>query len=156
MKKKAFIFLSLTLFLALSFIYIQSNNLIAGDDPVGKKDCSSKCTKDQNSSSGTESNMSDGLSVYEFTTQRVSCEGTKGEMKSSLLKVSGVKEVEFGETCNVSNQTKVKLLYSAGENSLDNIRTSIFEYEAHCDGTTGSSEKKEGCCPSKKSDKKDI
>lgn len=154
MKKKAFIFLSLTLFLALSFIYIQSNNLIAGDDPTGKKDCSSKCTKDQNSSSGTEANMSDGLSVYEFTTDKVSCEGTKGELKSSLLKVSGVKEVEFSETCNVSNQTKVKLLYSAGETSEDNIKTSVSEYGSGCTEKIGT-EKKEGSC-TKKSDKKDI
>jgi hypothetical protein len=150
MKKKAFIFLSLTLLLALSFIYIQSSDLIAGDDPVGKKDCSSECTKSQNSSSGTESTMDDGLSVYEFTTDKVSCEGSKSDLKSSLLKVSGVKGVEFGETCNVSHKTSVKLLYSAGETSEDNIKTSVSDYDSECTGKT------EGSCNKKSTDKKDI
>jgi hypothetical protein len=148
MKKKAFIFLSAIAVLALSFVYLNSSNLIADDNPTGKKDCSSQCTKDKNtSSSGTESTMSDDLNVYEFTTDKVSCNGTKGEMKSSLLKVSGVKDVEFGETCNVSHQTKVKLYYSAGETSEDVIKTSVSDYGV---GTT--SEKKSGCCTKKTSD----
>lgn len=154
MKKKAFIFLSAVAVLALSFVYLNSSNLIADDNPTGKKDCSSQCSKDKSmSSSGTESTMSDGLATYEFTTDKVSCDGTKGEMKSSLLKVSGVKDVEFGETCNVSSQTKVKLLYSAGETSEENIKSSLSEYGVECTGTkTG---KKEGSC-NKKSDNKDI
>lgn len=147
MKKKAFIFLSAIAVLALSFVYLNSSNLIADDKPTGKKDCSSQCSKDKTMSSGTESTMGDDLSVYEFTTDKVSCEGTRGDMKSSLLKVSGVKDVEIGETCNVSHQTKVKLFYSAGETSEDVIKTSVSEY-----GVGSTSEKKSGCCTKKTSD----
>lgn len=148
MKKKAFIFASLVFVLALSFVYLQYGNLSADDNPTGKKDCSSECTKskDNTSASNTEE-MSDDLSVYEFTTDKVSCEGSKGDMKSSLLKVSGVKNVEFGETCNVSHQTKVKLFYSAGETSVENIESSLTEYGVECSSKTGS---KTGSCDKNK------
>ncbi|MEO6694137.1 MAG: hypothetical protein ABIY50_07905 [Ignavibacteria bacterium] len=140
MKKKIIIIGSLVLILVFGFLYTQNNNLIA-DDKDGKKDCSSSCTKKTGTGSSTENKsgcgsdkMSDANTevisenpVYEFVTDKIDCDGCKPGMSEKLMGISGVKDVSFGETCNVSKMTTVKVHYSATDTTPEIVAASIKE-----------------------------
>ena len=145
MKKKIIIIGSLVVILALGILYSMNNNLIA-DDKDGK-DCSSSCTKTTGTGSSTESKKScdsktmsetstdatSQFAVYEFTTDKIDCDACKPGMSSKLMGVSGVKEVSYGETCNVSKMTNVKVYYSAENTTPEIIAASVKENKLDCD-----------------------
>ena len=142
MKKKIFGWSLLVFVLTVSMVYLQYGNLSADDKNPDGKDCSSECTKKTDAglkSSGAEMDDDIEYAVYEFTTEKVSCNGSKTSMESSVLGIAGVKKVEFGETCNTSHKTNVKVFYSAGETSEDNLKTELVNYNAD------NVEKKSGC-----------
>ena len=134
MKKKIFGWSLLVFVLTVSMVYLQYGNLSADDkNPDCKKDYSSECTKKTDAnlkSSGAELDDDTEYAVYEFTTEKVSCNGSKTSMETSVMGIAGVKKVEFGETCNTSHKTNVKVFYSAGETSEDNLKTELVNYDA--------------------------
>lgn len=139
MKKKIIVIGSLVVILALGILYSMNNNLIA-DDKDGK-DCSSSCTKTTGTGSSTESQKScdskttteattdatNGYAVYEFTTDKIDCDACKPGMSSTLMGVSGVKEVSYGQTCSVSKMTNVKVYYSPQDTTPEIISASVKE-----------------------------
>ncbi len=138
MKKKLIIIGSLVVLLVFGFIYSQNNSLIA-DDKDGKKDCSSSCTQKSSSTelksqSGdkamNEANTSDdksGYAVYEFVTDKISCDGCKPGMTENIMGIAGVKEVNYGETCGVSKMTSVKVYFLETDTTPEVIAASIKE-----------------------------
>ena len=111
MKKKILISGTLVAMLVLAFLFYTNNNNLIADD----KDCSSKCTEkssstDQTMSGANSSESQDGLATFEFVTDKISCDGCKPGMSDNLMGISGVKEISFGETCQVSKMTTVKVI----------------------------------------------
>ncbi|MBK8983095.1 MAG: hypothetical protein IPM38_12400 [Ignavibacteria bacterium] len=160
MKKKLILIASLVVIVALSIFYVQNNNLIADDKD--KKDCSSSCTKTAGTMTESKSECSDktkmssasntsdddlvGFVAYEFVTDKIHCDGCKTEMTGNLMGISGVKEVVYGETCNVSKMTSVKVMYSGDETNPEIIAASVKEkgLQGKCeDGTKCDSKKKD-------------
>lgn len=152
MKKKILISGTLVAMLVLAFLFYTNNNNLIADDKDGK-DCSSKCTEkssstDQTMSGANSSESQDGLATFEFVTDKISCDGCKPGMSDNLMGISGVKEISFGETCQVSKMTTVKVIYSAEETTPEIISASVKEkgLEGKCgDGSS---------CDSKKNTKK--
>jgi len=146
MKKKIVIIGSLVVILAFGFLYTQNNYLIA-DDKDGKKDCSSSCTKKAGTGSSTENKSGCGSEkmggantevinenpVYEFVTDKIDCDGCKPGMSEKLMGISGVKEVSYGETCQVSKMTTVKVQYSSSDTTPEIIAASVKEKALNCD-----------------------
>ncbi|MBL8006120.1 MAG: hypothetical protein JNJ56_01200 [Ignavibacteria bacterium] len=148
MRKKIIVIGSLVVLLVFGFLYFQNNILIA-DDKDGSKDCSSSCTKSSSTESSTENkssctagkeNMSgantdatNNYAVYEFVTDKITCNDCKTGMTKNLMGVSGVKEVTFGETCNVSKMTSVKVFYSDKDTTPELISASVKEKGLECD-----------------------
>lgn len=160
MKTKLILIASLALIVALSIFYVQNNNLIA-DDKDGK-DCSSTCTKtagttdaksDCTGKSTTGASVSDddnaGVATFEFTTDKITCDGCKTEMTGTLKEISGVKDVVYGETCSVSKTTSVKVIYSDKDTTSEIIAASVKEK-----GLTGNCGDGSKCGSKKKSDVK--
>ncbi|MEO8209519.1 MAG: hypothetical protein ABI840_03075, partial [bacterium] len=144
MKKKFIIIGSLIVLLVFGFLYSQKSNLIADDKD--KKDCSSKCTEKTSSATNktdcTQKNTSsastmtddkDGYAVYEFVTDKISCDGCKKGMSEKLMGGAGIKEVNYGETCKVSHMTNVKVYYSAADTTPEVIAASVKEKGLSCD-----------------------
>lgn len=151
MKNKIIIIGSLVVLLVFGFIYSQSN-LIA-DDKDGKKDCSSTSSSCTKKSSSTESNMSgantsddkSGYAVYEFVTDKISCDACKPGMTENIMGIAGVKEVNFGETCQVSKMTSVKVYFLETDTTPEVIAASVKEkgLQGNCgDGTKCDSKNK--------------
>lgn len=115
---------------ALGLLYLNQGLLIA-DDRDGKKDCSSECTQKK------EVKTSGEFSSYEFVTDKACCDKMKTDLQTGLLSVAGVKEVNFGSTCNVSKMTSVTVLYAAGETTEDNIASFLKEQKIDCEGKSG-------------------
>lgn len=147
MKNKLIITGTFIVLLVFGFLYSQNSNLIA-DDKDGKKDCSSKCTQNtssaQNKSQCTDKNMSgattsndnndkNSYAVYEFVTDKISCDACKSSMTGNLMGISGIKEISFGETCKVSKMTNVKVFYSASDTTPEIIAASVKEKGLTCD-----------------------
>ncbi|HMQ68448.1 MAG TPA: hypothetical protein PKA90_04435 [Ignavibacteria bacterium] len=152
MKKKLLISFSMVAMLVLAFLFYTNNSSVIADDKDGK-DCSSKCTQkssttDQTMGGANSSETQDGLATYEFVTDQISCDGCKPGMSESLMGISGVKEISYGETCNVSKMTSVKVIYSAEETTPEIISASVKEKGLQ--GKCGDGSK----CDSKKSTKK--
>ena len=152
MKKKILISGSLIAILVMAFLFYTNNSSLIADDKDGK-DCSSKCTQKSSSTdktmSGANSSVTeDGYATYEFVTDQISCDGCKPGMSESLMGISGVKEISYGETCNVSKMTSVKVIYSAEETTPEIISASVKEKGLQ--GKCGDGSK----CDSKKSTKK--
>ncbi|MEO8447535.1 MAG: hypothetical protein ABI528_08575 [bacterium] len=160
MKKKILILASLVVILAAGVLYTQSN-LIA-DDKDGKtsKDCKTSCTQkssteksgctDKNMSGANTSDDKDGYKMYEFVTDKIHCDACKSGMSENLMGISGVKEVNYGETCNVSKMTSIKVYFSETETTPEVIAASVKEkgLQGNCsDGTK---------CDSKKSTEKKL
>jgi len=158
MKKKLILVASLVVIVALSIFYVQNNNLIADDKD--KKDCSTSCTKTagttetksdcsgdkMSSASNTSDDDLTGYAAYEFVTDKIHCDGCKSEMTGNLMGISGVKEVVYGETCNVSKMTNIKVMYSGEETNPEIIAASVKEkgLQGKCeDGTKCDSKKKD-------------
>ena len=164
MKNKIILTVSLIVLLVFGFIYSQNNNLIA-DDKDGKKDCSSQCTQKssstENNSQSSDKNMSGAnttegnneYAVYEFVTDKVSCSETKSNMSGSLMGISGVKEVNYGETCNVSKMTNVKVYYNSSDTTPEIIAASVSEKGLTCDKSKCGDESK---CTGKKDTEKKL
>lgn len=145
MKKKLIVIASIVIVLAFGILYTQTS-LIA-DDKDGKKDCSSSCTKKTGTGSSAEnktgcsSDKTGGAStevtsenpVYEFVTDKIHCESCKSGMSEKLMGISGVKEISFGETCNVSKMTTVKVHYSAADTTPELISASVKDKGLNCD-----------------------
>ncbi|HMS64240.1 MAG TPA: hypothetical protein PKD83_03195 [Ignavibacteria bacterium] len=147
MKKKIIVISSLVVILALGIMYSMNNNLIADDkDGTNSKDCSSSCTKTTGTGSSTESKKScesgsmtssgteanTEFAVFEFTTDKIDCDGCKPGMTNKLMGVSGVKEVSYGETCKVSKMTNVKVFYSDKDTTPEIISASVKEKGLEC------------------------
>lgn len=140
MKKKIALFASIAVVLAAGLFYVQSNNLIA-DDKDGKKDCSSSCTDKAGTSSAeskssctsktmTESSAGDDKTVYakyEFTTDAIHCDDCKPGMTEKIKSISGVKEVEFSETCGVSKMTNVMIYFDETQTNTEAVAASVKE-----------------------------
>ncbi len=151
MKKKIALFASVALVLAAGVFYAQSNNLFA-DDKDGKKDCSSSCTSKTGTSSAesksscTGKTMTDasagddqpGSATYEFTTDMIHCDDCKPGMTEKIKTISGVKEVQYGETCSVSKMTSIKVLFDPSVTNSEVVAASVKEQKlnGNCgDGT---------------------
>jgi hypothetical protein len=135
--------------LAAGLFYVQSNNLLADDK--NKQGCCSENAKTSTEKSGCTSetkagSFSDGKdwASYEFTTDKVVCNGTKSEMQSSVLNIAGVKEVNFGSTCDESKMTKVKVYYSPEETTPEIISASVKEKNLDCSTSCTSKTKSSG------------
>ena len=138
MGNKLIIIGTLIVLLVFGFIYTQNSSLIA-DDKDGKKDCSSSCTKkssstenkaqssDQYTGGANASDDKSGYAVYEFVTDKIHCDGCKQGMTDNILGISGVKEVDYGETCSVSKMTSVKVYFNETDTSADIIAASVKE-----------------------------
>jgi hypothetical protein len=161
MKKKLTVLGFAILIAAAGLFYIQNNNLLADDKT--KKDCSSECTKNASTElkTGCGNELKAGsinddkdLAEFEFTTDKVTCNGTKSEMQSSVLKIAGVKNVNFGSTCSESKMTKVKVYYSPVETTPEIISASVKEQKmdcsSSCTGKTKSSGVEKQDCGTKK------
>lgn len=162
MKKKIVIIGSFILILAFGLLYSQKSYLLA-DDKDGKsdkKDCSTSCTQkssteksqctDKNMSGANTTDDKNGYAVYEFVTDKIHCDGCKSSMSSNIMGISGVKEVNYGETCKVSHMTNIKVYYSASETTPEVIAASVKEkgLQGNCnDGTK---------CESKKTSEKKL
>ena len=164
MKNKIILTVSLIVMLVFGFIYSQNNNLIA-DDKDGKKDCSSQCTQKssstENKSQSSDNNMSGanttddntGYAVYEFVTDKISCSACKTSMSGNLMGISGVKDVNYGETCNVSKMTNVKVYYNSSDTTPEIIAASVSEKGLTCDKSKCGDESK---CTGKKDTEKKL
>ena len=166
MKKKIIVISSLVFVLAIGILYSTNNRLIA-DDKDGNKDCSSSCTKTTGTSSSTENKSgcdskkmsgsnteaSGNFAVYEFTTDKISCDACKPGMTDKLMGVSGVKEVSFSETCNVSKMTSVKVFYSDTDTNPELISAAVKENKLDCDKSKCDDESK---CTGKNSTEKKL
>ncbi|MBK8553522.1 MAG: hypothetical protein IPL53_21645 [Ignavibacteria bacterium] len=156
MKNKIIIIGSLVVLLVFGFIYSQSNSLIA-DDKDGKKDCSSSCTQkagstesksectDKKMSGANTSDDKNGYAVYEFVTDKISCDDCKPGMTENIMGIAGVKEVNFGETCQVSKMTSVKVYFLETDTTPEIIAASVKEkgLQGNCgDGTKCDSKNK--------------
>lgn len=152
MKKKILISGTLVAMLVFAFLFYTNNSSLIADDKDGK-DCSSKCTQKSSSTDNTmsganSSETQDGFASYEFVTDQISCDDCKPGMSESLMGISGVKEISYGETCNVSKMTSVKVIYSAEETTPEIISASVKEQGLQ--GKCGDGSK----CNSKKNEKK--
>ncbi len=156
MKNKLIIVGSLIVLLVFGFIYSQNSSLMA-DDKDGKKDCSSSCTQKtsstENKSQCTDKQMSGATSgddksiyaVYEFVTDKISCDDCKPGMTQNIMGIAGVKEVDYGATCNVSKMTSVKVYFMDSETTPEIIAASVKEQglQGKCgDGTKCDSKNK--------------
>lgn len=156
MNKKIISVSALVVVFALGFFYLNQEYLVAytksgGDcdktqcsktsgtkSSADKKECDkSSCDK---SSCGENKGMIKAggeFSSYEFVTDKVTCEDSKAELQKNILSIAGVKEVNFGSTCNVSKMTSVTIMYSAGETNEENIAASLKEKNMDCSGKSG-------------------
>ncbi|HMT11299.1 MAG TPA: hypothetical protein PKA39_06715 [Ignavibacteria bacterium] len=156
MNKKIISVSALVVVFALGFFYLNQEYLVAytksgGDcdktqcsktsgtkSSADKKECDkSSCDK---SSCGENKGMIKAggeYSSYEFVTDKVTCEDSKAELQKNILSIAGVKEVNFGSTCNVSKMTSVTIMYSAGETNEENIAASLKEKNMDCSGKSG-------------------
>jgi len=155
MKKKIIIIGSFVVILVFGILYTQSNSLIA-DDKDGKKDCSSSCTKKTGTSSSTENKsgcssekiggatteVAGEFPVYEFVTDKISCDGCKPGMSEKIMGISGVREVSYGETCKVSKMTSVKVYYSSSDTTPEIIAASVKDKALNCDESKCNSKNK--------------
>lgn len=163
MRNKIILTATLIVLLVFGFIYTQKNNLIA-DDKDGKKDCSSQCTQKagstENKSDCTGKTMSganttddaNGYAVYEFITDKISCDACKTSMSGSLMGISGVKEVNYGETCKVSKMTNVKVYFNSADTTPEIIAAAVGEKGLSCDKSKCGDESK--CTGKKETEKK--
>ena len=156
MNKKIISVSALVVVFALGFFYLNQEYLVAytksgGDcdktqcsktsgtkSSADKKECDkSSCDK---SSCGENKGMIKAggeYSSYEFVTDKVTCEDSKADLQKNILSIAGVKEVNFGSTCNVSKMTSVTIMYSAGETNEENIAASLKEKNMDCSGKSG-------------------
>lgn len=164
MNKKFLGAAAIVVFFAFGFLYLNQSYLIANDKDG--RDCSKECTTSAGDKSGCDkskcgdNNIKAGgeYSSYQFVTDKVTCEDSKADLQKNILSIAGVKEVNFGSTCNVSKMTSVTIMYSAGETSEENIAASLKEKNMDCSGKSGcdndgknSGDNKDGYkdCPSK-------
>lgn len=169
MNKKIITAAGLIVVFAFTFLYLNQSYLIANDKDG--KNCSNECTQKtsaEKTGCDSKNNVKAGgeFSSYEFTTDKACCEEMKADLQKNLLTVSGVKEVSFSQTCNVSKMTNVKVMYSAGETNEDAIATFVKNNSYDCSSHSGcdkdgmkSGDKKGGCdskseCPGMKMEKK--
>lgn len=165
MKKKLVVLSAFIVVLSIGFVYSQYDNLMA-DDRSGK-DCSSMTSKECSSKTSCESKTSElkagsDFSSMEVVTTSISCDGSKKAMTDKLMGVSGVKEVVYGNTCSVSKNTSVTILYAAGENSEENIKASLKEIgidsesKTDCSGKTKDAKGKSGSCQGKNTTERSL
>lgn len=156
MKSKIILICSVIVLLVCGLFYIQNNKLIA-DDKDGKKskkDCSSTCTQKSGAESSTDNSINNAganYAVYEFVTDKVHCDGCKTGISDKLMSVAGVKEINYGETCQVSHMTNVKVFYSETDTTPEIIAASIKENNLSCESKCGDGSK---CTGKEKSEKK--
>jgi hypothetical protein len=164
MKNKIVILATVFAVLLFAFLYLQNTNLIA-DDKDGKKN-STSCTKktgstsaesksgcdyNKNTDATTDASIeaSGQFAVYEFVTDKIDCDGCKPGMSEKLMGIAGVKEVNFGETCQYSKITNVKVFYSSTDTTPEVIAASVKSNGLECG--------KDGKCTDKnKSEKKQL
>jgi len=159
MNKKFLGAAALVIVFAFGFLYLNQSYLIANDKDG--KDCSKECTTSAGDKSGCDktaaiessgdktgcdkskcgdnSNIKAGgeFSSYQFVTDKVTCDDSKADLQKNILSIAGVKEVNFGSTCNVSKMTNVTIMYAAGETSEENIAASLKEKNMDCSGKSG-------------------
>lgn len=162
MKNKIIITGSLIVLLAFGFLYTK-NNLLADDKDGKKSDCSSQCTQKsstENKSDCTDKSMSsasttddkNAYAVYEFVTDKITCDACKTSMSGNLMGISGVKEVNYSETCNVSKMTNVKVYFSSSDTTPEVIAASVKEKGLSCDKSSCGDASK--CTGKEKTEKK--
>ena len=157
MRKKLVVLSAFIAILSIGFVYSQYDNLMA-DDRSGKE-CSSKTSCESKTS---ELKAGGDLNSMEVVTTSISCDDSKSAMTEKIMNVAGVKEVVYGNTCSVSKNTSVTILYAAGENSEGNIKTSLKEIgfdsesKSDCSGKTKDAKGKSGSCQGKNSSNKNI
>ncbi|HRJ84822.1 MAG TPA: hypothetical protein PK753_04035 [Ignavibacteria bacterium] len=159
MNKKFLGAAALVVIFAFGFLYLNQSYLIANDKDG--KDCSKECTTSAGDKSGCDKTAaieSSGdktgcdkskcddknkikaggeFSSYQFVTDKVTCDDSKADLQKNILTIAGVKEVNFGSTCNVSKMTNVTIMYAAGETTEENIAASLKEKNMDCSGKSG-------------------
>ncbi len=165
MNKKIIAAAALVVIFAVTFLYLNQSYLIANDKDG--KNCSNECTE---KTSNVKKDCDDKNSIkaggdysnYEFTTDKACCEEMKSDLQKNLLSFSGVKEVNFSSTCNVSKMTNVTVKYAAGETNEEAIAKYIKDNSYDCSTKSGcdkdgvkSGNNKNGCedkskCPGDK------
>ena len=71
-------------------------------------------------------------SSYEFVTDKACRDEMKTSMQNDLMSLNGVKEVKFGESCEVSKMTKVSVFYSPGDTNEEAITKYIKDKDYNC------------------------
>ena len=154
MNKKLLSISVLVIIFAFGFLYLNQAYLIAHDKESGNcdKECTQKtagktcdkssCDKmtgdksgcDKSSCGDNKSQIKAGgeYTSYQFVTDKVTCEDSKADLQKNILSIAGVKEVNFGSTCNVSKMTSVTIMYSSGETSEEKIAASLKEKNMDC------------------------
>lgn len=128
MKNKILVFTSLVLVLTFGFLFVNQNYLTSNEG--GKKQCTGNCqhkTQDKDIKAGGNE-----WSKYEFVTDKACCDEMKSSMKTELMTFSGVKEVNFSSTCDVSKMTNVTIYYSATETSENALASLVKDKEYNC------------------------
>jgi hypothetical protein len=146
--KKVISLTAVILVLTFGFIYLNQGMLKSGQKD-GDKNCSSTCSKNKDIKAGGE------WSEYEFVTDKACSDEMKTSLQADLMNIAGVKEVKFGSSCSVSKMTMVRVYYSSGETSEENIASFVKDKSYDCQGHNGcnkdgikSGESKDGTdCP---------
>ena len=139
MKNRIFIFASLVVILTFGFLYVNQSSLASND-----KDCSMNCTMSSCQMHKTNTDIKAGggggeWATYEFVTDKACCEEMKTSMQTQLMSFSGVKDVKFSKTCNVSSMTSVIIYYSKDETNEASLTSLVKDKEYDCP--------KDGSCP---------
>jgi hypothetical protein len=153
MKKKIIIISSVMLVLILGLVYANYSNLIAGDRDGKSCTSTSGCTSKSNDvKADNEINAGNEFATYEFSTDQACCDDMKNTLKTNLLTVAGVKEVNFGMSCSYSKVSNVQVKYDSKETNEESITSYLKEMNYDCTGKSGcnteSGSKKE-CVPNK-------
>jgi hypothetical protein len=109
------------------FTYYNNPNLF-----TKKKNCSAEFSSEIGSDK--ESMSYDVWSVAEFTTKGTSYSVSESSLRKSIIGVTGIKDVRFGETCSGSRNTNVKIYYSPKKTDLATIQASFDEIGIECSG----------------------
>lgn len=131
MRNRILVFTSLVLVLTVGFLYVNQNYLSA-NDKNGKKECTGHSCSKQNAKDKEIKAGGEEYSTYEFVTDKACCDEMKTSMEKELMGINGVKEVKFGQSCEVSKMTNVSIRYSAEETNVEKISSIIKDKEFNC------------------------
>ncbi|RPI17989.1 MAG: hypothetical protein EHM58_07130 [Ignavibacteriae bacterium] len=143
MNKRIIIISSVIFVLVLGLLYINFNNLIAGDKDGKTCNSTAGCTpKSSDIKADNDIRGGSEFAVYEFVTDKAYNDEMKSSLKSELLNVAGVKDVKFSKSCGYSKVTNVSISYASGETSEETLASFVKDKNYDCSGQNGN-------CPEK-------